>query len=259
MPGPFHPAPPDPASPPQGRPALEPNGLRLGGQRPGRHHHTGTTSYSASMGGQEASLVRQMGCRLCSTGGPCILPSGIRQLSGWSLLSFLLKVICWPGKDSGLSRAVRLRWPRGLIGWVYLAGCNLAELGRWRLPNPCRPIESHVPLRSLLLVFQLLNQFENTGPPPADKEKIQALPTVPVTEEHVGMLTGWWTESPGTSLLWHDSQWPASSAGSGLECPVCKDDYALGESVRQLPCNHLFHDSCIVPWLEQVTLPCPPT
>ncbi|XP_059553457.1 E3 ubiquitin-protein ligase RNF126 isoform X30 [Myotis daubentonii] len=70
----------------------------------------------------------------------------------------------------------------------------------------------------------LLNQFENTGPPPADKEKIQALPTVTVTEEHVG---------------------------SGLECPVCKDDYELGERVRQLPCNHLFHDGCIVPWLEQ--------
>ncbi|XP_006898084.1 PREDICTED: E3 ubiquitin-protein ligase RNF126 [Elephantulus edwardii] len=74
------------------------------------------------------------------------------------------------------------------------------------------------------IITQLLNQFENTGPPPADKEKIEALPTVPVTEEHVG---------------------------SGLECPVCKDDYALGESVRQLPCNHLFHDGCIVPWLEQ--------
>lgn len=37
------------------------------------------------------------------------------------------------------------------------------------------------------IITQLLNQFENTGPPPADKEKIQALPTVPVTEEHVGM------------------------------------------------------------------------
>ncbi|XP_037360789.1 E3 ubiquitin-protein ligase RNF126 isoform X1 [Talpa occidentalis] len=75
------------------------------------------------------------------------------------------------------------------------------------------------------IITQLLNQFENTGPPPADKEKIQALPTIPVTEEHVG---------------------------SGLECPVCKDDYGLGEHVRQLPCNHLFHDGCIVPWLEQL-------
>lgn len=36
------------------------------------------------------------------------------------------------------------------------------------------------------LFFQLLNQFENTGPPPADKEKIQALPTIQITQEHVG-------------------------------------------------------------------------
>uniref|UniRef100_A0ACB8F2W5 Uncharacterized protein n=1 Tax=Sphaerodactylus townsendi TaxID=933632 RepID=A0ACB8F2W5_9SAUR len=75
------------------------------------------------------------------------------------------------------------------------------------------------------IITQLLNQFENTGPPPADKEKIQALPTIHITEEHVG---------------------------SGLECPVCKEDYEAGESVRQLPCNHLFHDGCIVPWLEQL-------
>ncbi|KAG7273189.1 hypothetical protein CRUP_019316 [Coryphaenoides rupestris] len=68
----------------------------------------------------------------------------------------------------------------------------------------------------------LLNQFENTGPPPADRERIKSLPTVTVTAEHVG-----------------------------LECPVCKEDYSVGENVRQLPCNHLFHNDCIVPWLEQ--------
>ncbi|XP_041968001.1 E3 ubiquitin-protein ligase RNF126-like [Alosa sapidissima] len=74
------------------------------------------------------------------------------------------------------------------------------------------------------IITQLLNQFENTGPPPADREKIKNLPTVEITDEHVG---------------------------SGLECPVCKEDYSAGEMVRQLPCNHLFHNDCIVPWLEQ--------
>uniref|UniRef100_A0A8C9RH20 RING-type E3 ubiquitin transferase n=1 Tax=Scleropages formosus TaxID=113540 RepID=A0A8C9RH20_SCLFO len=74
------------------------------------------------------------------------------------------------------------------------------------------------------IITQLLNQFENSGPPPADRDKIKSLPTVQVTEEHVG---------------------------SGLECPVCKEDYSVGESVRQLPCSHLFHNDCIVPWLEQ--------
>ncbi|XP_030147221.1 E3 ubiquitin-protein ligase RNF115 isoform X2 [Taeniopygia guttata] len=73
------------------------------------------------------------------------------------------------------------------------------------------------------IVTQLLGQLENTGPPPADKEKISSLPTVLVTQEQVD---------------------------TGLECPVCKEDYAVAEQVRQLPCNHVFHSSCIVPWLE---------
>uniref|UniRef100_H0VV70 E3 ubiquitin-protein ligase RNF115 n=1 Tax=Cavia porcellus TaxID=10141 RepID=H0VV70_CAVPO len=73
------------------------------------------------------------------------------------------------------------------------------------------------------IVTQLLGQLENTGPPPADKEKIISLPTVTVTQEQVDM---------------------------GLECPVCKEDYTVEEEVRQLPCNHFFHSSCIVPWLE---------
>ncbi|XP_076826952.1 E3 ubiquitin-protein ligase RNF115 [Brachyhypopomus gauderio] len=73
------------------------------------------------------------------------------------------------------------------------------------------------------VITQLLGQFENTGPPPAEKEKISSLPTVIVSQEQ---------------------------ADSSMECPVCKEDYTVGEPVRQLPCNHFFHSDCIVPWLE---------
>lgn len=48
-------------------------------------------------------------------------------------------------------------------------------------------LSSHLSALYGLLFFQLLNQFENTGPPPADKEKIQALPTIQITQEHVGV------------------------------------------------------------------------
>lgn len=73
------------------------------------------------------------------------------------------------------------------------------------------------------VITQLLGQLENTGPPPAEKEKISSLPTVNISQEQ---------------------------ADCCMECPVCKEDFAVGEPVRQLPCNHLFHSDCIVPWLE---------
>ncbi|XP_073667733.1 E3 ubiquitin-protein ligase RNF115 isoform X3 [Paramisgurnus dabryanus] len=74
------------------------------------------------------------------------------------------------------------------------------------------------------VITQLLGQFENTGPPPAEKEKISSLPTIIITQEQ--------------------------AVDCNMECPVCKEDYTVGEPVRQLPCNHIFHSDCIVPWLE---------
>ncbi|XP_066134350.1 E3 ubiquitin-protein ligase RNF126 isoform X2 [Saccopteryx bilineata] len=120
----------------------------------------------------------------------------------------------WKGSSSSWSMASSLQPPSPT--WAWAPGEGVLHSNPMDYAWGANGLDA--------IITQLLNQFENTGPPPADKEKIQALPTVPVTEEHVG---------------------------SGLECPVCKDDYGLGERVRQLPCNHLFHDGCIVPWLEQ--------
>ncbi|XP_041868427.1 E3 ubiquitin-protein ligase RNF115 [Melanotaenia boesemani] len=73
------------------------------------------------------------------------------------------------------------------------------------------------------VITELLGQLESTGPPPAEKEMISSLPAVCISQEQTDCR---------------------------LECPVCREEYSLGESVRKLPCLHYFHSECIVPWLE---------
>jgi Zn finger protein HypA/HybF involved in hydrogenase expression len=33
-------------------------------------------------------------------------------------------------------------------------------------------------------------------------------------------------------------------------CPICSEDFNIGTKALQLPCSHLFHDHCVMPWLE---------
>lgn len=73
------------------------------------------------------------------------------------------------------------------------------------------------------IVTQLLNQMDGTGPPPLTKDKIAEIPKVAVTEEQ---------------------------ANSKLQCSICWEDFQLTETVRRLPCVHIYHENCIVPWLE---------
>ncbi|KAK4339160.1 hypothetical protein RND71_040622 [Anisodus tanguticus] len=72
---------------------------------------------------------------------------------------------------------------------------------------------------------QLIEQLsinDRQGPPPAARSAIDALPTVKITQRHLNT----------------DSQ-----------CPVCQDNFELGSDVKQMPCKHIYHSDCIVPWL----------
>lgn len=43
----------------------------------------------------------------------------------------------------------------------------------------------------------------------------------------------------------------------GLGCSICTEDFAIGEDVRVLPCNHKFHPPCVDPWLVNISSTCP--
>ncbi|XP_033109381.1 E3 ubiquitin-protein ligase RNF126-like isoform X2 [Anneissia japonica] len=73
------------------------------------------------------------------------------------------------------------------------------------------------------IITQLLSNLEGGGPPPAEKTDIQNIPTVKITKADVD---------------------------ENSECAVCKEEYTEYEEVRKMPCEHLFHSDCIIPWLE---------
>lgn len=57
----------------------------------------------------------------------------------------------------------------------------------------------------------------------------------------------------------HDAAVPiAAEADEGDQmCSICTDEFELGEDIRLLPCNHMFHPACVDPWLLDISGTCP--
>lgn len=76
-------------------------------------------------------------------------------------------------------------------------------------------------------VEEFLEQFhveDRRGPLPASKSAIDALPTVKISKKDVR---------------------------SDSHCAVCKEKFQIGSQAKKLPCKHIYHSDCIVPWLAQ--------
>ncbi|KAJ6799070.1 putative E3 ubiquitin-protein ligase RING1-like [Iris pallida] len=70
------------------------------------------------------------------------------------------------------------------------------------------------------------NDPNRYGTPPASKSSVDALPDVKIA-------AGMFSSDEDASL-----------------CAVCKDEFEVGSRAKQMPCKHLYHPDCIMPWLE---------
>jgi hypothetical protein len=39
-----------------------------------------------------------------------------------------------------------------------------------------------------------------------------------------------------------------------LSCPICMDPFEISTKSLQFPCKHLFHEDCLVEWLQKVKI-----
>ncbi|KAG1337851.1 E3 ubiquitin-protein ligase RDUF1 [Cocos nucifera] len=58
--------------------------------------------------------------------------------------------------------------------------------------------------------------------PPASKSAIESMPSIEIVASHIS------TDS---------------------HCAVCKEPFELGAAAREMPCKHIYHQDCILPWL----------
>ncbi|XWS71664.1 hypothetical protein CRYUN_Cryun03dG0157800 [Craigia yunnanensis] len=77
-------------------------------------------------------------------------------------------------------------------------------------------------------LLEQLSQIEITGlgqpeNPPASKSAIESMPTIQIATTHVCSET---------------------------YCAVCKEPFELGAEAREMPCKHIYHQDCIIPWLS---------
>ncbi|KAK8492308.1 hypothetical protein V6N13_110020 [Hibiscus sabdariffa] len=68
-----------------------------------------------------------------------------------------------------------------------------------------------------------ITQNDRPGVPRAPESTINTIPAVKITEMHLR---------------------------NNSECPVCKEEFVVGGEARELPCKHIYHNDCIVPWLR---------
>ena len=132
-----------------------------------------------------------------------------------------------PEQQSRRRRRLFSRRPRGPPTASELERERRRERERAEIENLQRELAAMEALFQQLLgnaLREMQEEAEAMGPPPASAEAIRRLPTIVVAAE---------------DLMEEQNR----------QCAVCFGNCHVGHRMCRLPCGHLFHGSCIGPWL----------
>lgn len=77
------------------------------------------------------------------------------------------------------------------------------------------------------LMEQMMEAAANAnGPPPASDVVIEGLPRLTLDQNTL-------------------------EASNHKNCSICLTPFEIGEKAVRIPCKHIFHEDCLVPWLKQ--------
>lgn len=122
-----------------------------------------------------------------------------------------------------------------------------------------------------------LSDWDQRLPPPAAKTAVQTLTVVVISPEQAGDFCSSRVQFEMSLLVYNLCRQEAAKAqiillispglitfegfhlvcalaDKGLKCPVCLLEFEEQETVREMPCKHLFHSGCILPWLGKVNM-----
>lgn len=102
----------------------------------------------------------------------------------------------------------------------------LANLDESQLPSDVGHSGDYLDARSFEELLEYLADNENSrrGAPPAAVSFVNSLPLIVIDEDNL--------------------------KNDDTACAICKDILTVGTEANQLPCRHLYHPSCILPWLN---------
>ena len=84
-----------------------------------------------------------------------------------------------------------------------------------------------------IINFIMQNDPNRYGNPPASKKVVENLDKITVNEQNIKTLR------------------KDSGISDDNSCAICKDNFEINQNLIYLPCKHLFHDECILPWLKE--------